>query len=490
MATSVTETERKYEAPSDASLPDLTEITGVATGPEEFDLEATYFDTDDYRLARAGVTLRRRVGGEDEGWHLKLPAGEDSRQEVRVPLGRAVKTPPKDLSSLVRAHTRGSGLAPIAEIRTNRRRWQLTNGNGELLAEVVDDVVTAQTMGSSTTTTSWREIEVELGEGGDRALLDTVERHLGEAGITPSSSKSKLSQVIGVKRDAIPTLGKKPTAGEVVLAYLHRQRAALQNQDPRVRRNEHDAVHQMRVATRRMRSALQAYGKVIDREATRALTDELKWLASVLGTSRDLEVLRTRFEDALHALPVELALGDVAARLTRHFAPLEAKAHRASVAALDDQRYFTLLNSIDALLASPPLTALASGKAKDVLPRLVEKARHRLDVRIEAALATSNGDEALHEARKAAKRLRYSAEVAEPALGKHAKKLRKRAKDVQTLLGEHQDSVVARPVLLDLGRGDENGFTFGLLYGQEAERAHKAEAELPALWRKLSEEHL
>lgn len=490
MATSVTETERKYEAPSDASLPDLTNITGVATGPEVFDLEATYFDTDDYRLARAGVTLRRRVGGDDEGWHLKLPAGEDTRQEVRAPLGRAVKHPPKDLSSLVRAHTRGSGLAPVAEIRTNRRRWQLTNDNGQLLAEVVDDVVTAQTMGSSTTTTSWREIEVELGEGGDRKLLDTVEQHLGEAGITPSSSKSKLSQVIGVKRDAVPTITKKSTAGEVVLAYLHEQRAALQNQDPRVRRNEHDAVHQMRVATRRMRSALQAFGKIVDRDATRPLTDELKWLASVLGTSRDLEVLRMRFEDALHALPPELVLGDVAARMTRHFAPLEAKAHKDSVAALDDKRYFALLNAIDTLLTSPPLTKLASGKAKDVLPRLVEKARHRLDLRVEAALATSDSDEPLHEARKAAKRLRYSAEVTEPALGKHATHLRKRAKDVQTLLGDHQDSVVARPVLLELGRGDENGFTFGLLYGKEVELAHKTEAALPSLWHKLTKEHL
>lgn len=490
MATSVTETERKYEAPSDASLPDLTEITGVATGPEEFDLEATYFDTDDYRLARAGVTLRRRVGGNDEGWHLKLPAGEDSRQELHVPLGRAVKKPPKDLSSLVRAHTRGGDLTPVAEIRTNRRRWQLTNDKGDMLAEVVDDVVTAQTMGSSTTTTSWREIEVELGESGDRALLDTVERHLGDAGIVPSSSKSKLSQVIGVKRDSGPALGKKPTAGDVVLAYLYEQRAALQNQDPRVRRNEDDAVHQMRVATRRMRSALQAFGKIVDREQTRALTDELKWLASVLGTSRDLEVLRMRFEEGLHALPPELVLGDVAARMTRHFAPLEAKAHKDSVAALNSERYFTLLNTIDTLLTTPPLTSSASGKAKDVLPRLVEKARHRLDVRVEEALATSDSDEPLHEARKAAKRLRYSAEVAEPALGKHAKALRKRAKDVQTLLGDHQDSVVARPVLLELGRGDENGFTFGLLYGKEVELAHTTEAALPALWHKLGKEHL
>ncbi|MCG8926121.1 CYTH and CHAD domain-containing protein [Lentzea sp. CC55] len=490
MATSTTETERKYEAPSDASLPDLTEITGVAAGPEEFDLEATYFDTDDYRLARAGVTLRRRVGGPDEGWHLKLPAGEDSREELHVPLGRATKKPPKDLTSLVRAHTRGNDLTPVAEIRTNRRRWQLTNGNGDMLAEVVDDVVTAQSLGSSTTTSSWREIEVELGESGDRELLDTVERHLGDAGIVPSSSKSKLSQVIGVRRDSGPTLGKKPTAGDVVLAYLYEQRAALQNQDPRVRRNEHDAVHQMRVATRRMRSALQAFGKIVDRERTRALTDELKWLAGVLGTSRDLEVLRKRFEEGLHALPPELVLGDVAARLTRHFAPLEAKAHNDSVAALDSKRYFALLASIDTLLTEPPLTAKASGKAKDVLPGLVEKARHRLDVRVEAALATTDSDEPLHEARKAAKRLRYSAEVAEPALGKHAEALRKRAKDVTTLLGDHQDSVVARPVLLDLGRGDENGFTFGLLYGKEVELAHKTEADLPALWRKLSKEHL
>ncbi|WP_394613239.1 CHAD domain-containing protein [Lentzea sp. JNUCC 0626] len=490
MATSVTETERKYEAPSDASLPDLTEITGVATGPEEFDLEATYFDTDDYRLARAGVTLRRRVGGTDEGWHLKLPAGEDSRLELRVPLGRATKKPPKDLSSLVRAHTRGDTLTPVAEIRTNRRRWQLTNGDGDMLAEVVDDVVTAQTMGSSTTTTSWREIEVELGESGDRDLLDTVERHLGDAGIHPSSSKSKLSQVIGVKRDSGPTIGKKSTAGEVVLAYLYDQRAALQNQDPRVRRNEDDAVHQMRVATRRMRSALQSFGKIVDRAETRALTDELKWLASVLGTARDLEVLRMRFTDGLHALPPELALGDVAARLTRHFAPLEAKAHKDSVAALDSARYFDLLTAIDTLLAAPPLTNAASGKAREVLPRLAEKARRRLDARVQDALATTDSDEPLHEARKAAKRLRYSAEVAEPALGKHAKALRKRAKDVQTLLGDHQDSVVARPVLLELGRGDENGFTFGLLYGQEVELAHKTEAALPALWQKLSKEHL
>jgi CHAD domain-containing protein len=94
----------------------------------------------------------------------------------------------------------------------------------------------------------------------------------------------------------------------------------------------------MRVATRRMRSALQAYGKVIDRSATRALTEELKWLAGVLGDAPDLEVLRARFTDAVDGLPAELVVGPVAARLTRFFAGREADARTALIAAPDSDR--------------------------------------------------------------------------------------------------------------------------------------------------------
>jgi CHAD domain-containing protein len=502
MPTSVRETERKYEAPAEGGLPALSGFPGVAAeaGPEDQVLEAVYYDTEDLRLARAGLTLRRRTGGDDAGWHLKLPAGKDTRQELRLPPGRATRRPPEDLSSLVQVHTRGVDLAPVARIKTARRRWQLVDERGQLLAEVVEDHVSAQTLGAETTAESWREIEVELGERGNGKLLTAVESRFREAGIRRATSSAKLTRLLANRiepRTPAPSPGKRSTAGDAVLAYLHEQADALKHHDPRVRRDEHDAVHQMRVATRRMRSALQAYGKIVDRSGTRELTDELKWLAGVLGNARDLEVLRTRFETAAGELPPELRLGPVTARLTRYFAPLEASAHEESVAALNDPRYFALLDRIDALLADPPLTPLALKPARKVVPKLVKKAYKRLARRAETALGTDAGHEsdvALHESRKSAKRLRYATEVAVPVLGKPAKKYHEKAKAVQTLLGEHQDSVVARPVLRELGvqahLDGENGFTFGLLHGREACIADQIEQRFPSSWRQVGKPKL
>ena len=87
-----------------------------------------YFDTADLRLARAGITLRRRKGGSDAGWHLKLPVAADSRDELRVPLGRARRTPPAELTALTRVYTRGATLLPVVRLRTRRRRWPLADG--------------------------------------------------------------------------------------------------------------------------------------------------------------------------------------------------------------------------------------------------------------------------------------------------------------------------------------------------------------------------
>ena len=119
MATVVRETERKYELADGVELPGWDGLVGVEAlvGPEEQALEAVYFDTEDLRLARAGVTLRRRRGGHDAGWHLKLPVVGDSRDEVRVGDPRALRrrTLPAELVGLVRALTRGARLAPVAE---------------------------------------------------------------------------------------------------------------------------------------------------------------------------------------------------------------------------------------------------------------------------------------------------------------------------------------------------------------------------------------
>ena len=155
MAIEVTETERKYEAPQEAALPDLAGLPDVAgeSDPEEQTLRAQYYDTHDLRLLRHGITLRRRTGGSDAGWHLKLPLGGDSRSEIRLPPGRSSRQVPGELAGLVRAFTRGAELRPLARITTVRQRRVLLDEAGDSLAEVADDDVSAQAVGEAATLT-------------------------------------------------------------------------------------------------------------------------------------------------------------------------------------------------------------------------------------------------------------------------------------------------------------------------------------------------
>ena len=318
------EIERKYEAIEELELLDPASLLGIdtASGPDEQDLAAVYFDTADLRLIRAGVTLRCREGGSDAGWHLKLPAGKDSREELRLPLGQSPRRPPAELVALTRVYTRGAALAPVAELNTRRRRWILADSTGRSLAELVDDHVSARTMGAQTTTVTWREVEVELGEHGQQKLLDRIERRLLKVGAQRAGSASKLGRLLAERLpDRRPPARPKTarSAGEVVRAYLEAQARQLRHYDPLVRRDAPDAVHQMRVAARRMRSALQAFGRVIDRDQTRELTAELKWVAGELGGARDAEVMAERVAELLTQVPDDLKLGPIDAAVTRAF---------------------------------------------------------------------------------------------------------------------------------------------------------------------------
>ena len=139
----VRETERKYESAEPPGAELIAALAAAAGGtapaaPTRIDLSATYWDTADLRLLRSRLTLRRRVGGADAGWHLKLPAGADSRDEVRRPLGRARK-PPAPLVALSRAAHRDAPLRPVVELDTVRQEWTLTDAQGEAVATVTDD---------------------------------------------------------------------------------------------------------------------------------------------------------------------------------------------------------------------------------------------------------------------------------------------------------------------------------------------------------------
>jgi CHAD domain-containing protein len=498
MASNTQETERKYEAPAEVELPDPGRLFDLSVGSQDdVELDATYFDTADLRLARAGVTLRRRVGGEDAGWHLKLPIDADSRHELQLPLGHSTSQPPARFVAMTRVHTRGASLGPVAELLTRRRRWTLTGDGGAQQAELAEDHVHGIRLSPPSNELDWRELEIELLGDGSRQLLDTMEAELRELGVRRSAAPSKLSRVLG---DRLPSPvepdkpGKRSTAGAVVLAYLRDQTAVLRSYDPLVRMDAPDAVHKMRVTARRIRSGLQGYRRLLDREATCELVEDLRWLGTQLAPARDGEVLAARITDAIHALPQEQVLGPVAAQVTRRFAREQADGRDRLTLALDSPRYLRLQERLDALLDDPPSTRRARRRANSELPKTITKSLRRTEHRAPAAdtadTADTDRDTALHDMRKAAKRARYVIEAAEPVLGNKARKLRKRIKNVQSLLGDHHDTVVTRPVLRDLGALAQvegtNGFTFGVLHAAEHATARALEARLSTAWAKVN----
>jgi CHAD domain-containing protein len=494
MVTKHRETERKYEADSGA-LPSLAGLPQVAdqAGPEEETLEAEYYDTEDLLLIRAGITLRRRRGGADEGWHLKLPAGRDSRREIRSPLGPPDRAVPEELADLVRAWIRGQALQPAAHITTTRRRRVLLDEAGNSLAEVVADDVSAQTLGRSTTISRWHEAEIEL-TGGDHSLLKAAGKLLRHAGLRPADHAAKLERAFAGQ---LPSAGLQDrpagTSGDVVLGYIRAQSGALKSLDPLVRRGEPDSVHRMRVASRRLRAALQSFGKVLDAHSTTHLRSELRWLGTELGEVRDGEVLVERLRSRLRQTPAELVMGPVVARVQAHFAPRQAAGRQALLEALDSERYMELLASLDRLLEDPPLTAAAGRPASAELPAAVARAYRRERRRMRRALRAPAGparEKALHDARKAAKRARYAAEALRPVSGKRARRFAKQQKKLQSVLGDHQDAVMARGTTRDLGvrafRGGENAFSFGLLHERESSEARELQDRARRTWKHAS----
>ncbi|MFE9357296.1 CHAD domain-containing protein [Streptomyces olivaceoviridis] len=494
MADAKREIERKYES-DDSGLPDLTGVGAVAAVLDKglMELDATYYDTVDERLAAAALTLRRRTGGADAGWHLKFPVAPSVRDEIQAPLSDTV---PEEIAALVRSRVRDAALVPLVRLRSARDVRHLVDADGALLAEASVDAVTAERLSGGSGVAQWTEIEVELADGGDPALLDQLEKRLGKAGVRPSRSPSKLARALeetaGGRRRKQAGPPPPATAGDHVLAYLRAQRDALVELDPAVRRDLPDAVHRMRVATRRARSTLRTFGALLDRTVTDPVGAELKWLAGELGVDRDQEVLADRLTTALDALPATLVTGPVPERLSAWSRARRGGAHAHLTGVLDSRRYLALLDALDALLADPPLRGAAGKKPGKALAKAVHKDEKKLTDVLEHALALPPGqdrDLALHEARKKAKRTRYAAEAATEALGAPARALTKAMKSLTTVLGDHQDSVMARRTLRELAAvahaAGESAFTYGVLYGREEARAAAEEAELPRLWQEI-----
>ncbi|MGI9125452.1 MAG: CHAD domain-containing protein, partial [Mycobacterium sp.] len=308
------ELETKFDVRDDAVSPSFEGLAAVARVEKHptANLEAVYFDTANHNLAANWVTLRRRTGGHDAGWHLKLPAGA-ARTEIHAPLGPDDGRPPEDLLDVVRAIVRDRRLVRVAHLATARDITMLYGPGGEALAEFSDDRVSARRIdpgdGSTVHELQWREWELELVEASLKdgaAVLDRLANRLFDAGAAPADHGSKLAKVLG---DAVPRKPEPPS--DPVHRAVAEQVGKLLEWDRAVRADGDDAVHQMRVTIRQIRSLLQASEGEFGLTDDATILTELRELAGVLGMARDAEVLADRYREALDAMEPELIRGPV-----------------------------------------------------------------------------------------------------------------------------------------------------------------------------------
>lgn len=516
MASQDVEVEKKYDVGDDAEVPHLAHLPGVArVGEPRVDaLEAVYFDTERLALAARGITLRRRTGGSDAGWHLKLPpetpeipedadaeSGSEpqSRRELRAPLGQA-DVVPDSLLAHVLAYLRGDDPFPVVRLETQRTTYALYGGDGVHLADLADDRVSAHALGGAATeaapgkaerTQQWREWELELVHGSPD-LFPAAAGILTAAGARPAAHGSKLAKAL--RGTAAPTESravpapqppqKKGPVSDLLVAYLAGQIREILANDPGIRLEKAEAVHDLRSATRRSRSALAAYRRLYSAATVRRLRDELKWLGQVLGSPRDAEVVLDRLRGHAAELPPGPASKAAADRLEAELGNTLDTAYRKLQKALLSDRYFRLLDDLEAFRDHPPVRPDGAAPARKAAGKLAGKAAKRLHRAARTAKRTRRGTEhetALHQVRKDAKRLRHVAESIGPVHGKSAKKIAKAAHRQQKILGDFHDSVVARDLLAGLATAqdlpEEVASAFVTLHTRQVQLAAEAEAK-------------
>lgn len=498
------EEERKYEVDPGFAVPDLSGCLpegGRLVELPAVKLTATYYDTPDLRLARAGVSLRHRVG-DTEPWTVKLPADAPG---VRHEISRAGKrrTPPTELVWLVTAYSRGVELAPAATVRTVRTVLEVRDADDALLVELADDAVSV--LDGKTVRSTFREVEVEF-KTGDRQLLDRVEAALVAAGATAGGFTPKHVRALGAAAAGpadlppVDDLPAEPTAADVVTRAVRDDITRILTHEALVRLHapvgdDDTAVHQMRVGCRRLRSDLRTFRALVDADWAGALREELKWIAGVLGGARDAEVLRERLRrtaatDPLAPLP-EAAVGRIDAAL--------AARHEAALAEVDaamrSDRYVALVEMLVQAAREPRLTRAAAPPATQVLPRLVARPWRRLayggsGVDGAADLTLDAPDERWHAVRINGKKARYAVDAVAPVVGGGAAKLAKALSKVQNLLGEHQDAAVAadtwQQIAADHPDDHELAVTAGRLVERERTAIRAARADFADAWDRAS----
>lgn len=483
------ERELKFTPGPSFRLPNFTDrARGIrADAPETLRLQATYFDTTDLRLARSGASLRYRS---DSGWTVKLHVSGDTalvRSELHVD-GEPGDPPPAAID-LVHALIRREPLALATRLHTLRHRVVLRDGSGAQLAELVDDEVSV--LDGARLAARFRELEVEFADTATPEFVDEMARHLRDVGAGEPELIPKIVRALGPRALDAPDLAPAPrldfasTPLEVLRAAIVRSTARLLAHDPGVRLGiDPEAVHQARVATRRLRSDLRTFGGVVDPDWDASLRAELQWLGRLLGAVRDTDVLIERLDGRI----ATLSAGDhePGKHLLEGLGTQREQARTELLTAMRSDRYLALLERLLAAARAVPASVDAANldlELGDFVARPWKQLRRAVE-----ALGDEPPDPALHAVRIRAKRCRYAAEAVAPAIGKPAKRFAVAVAALQDVLGEHQDAVVAeywvRAHAAQSDRRVQPAFVAGELAALEHIAARDSRAAWPDAWKR------
>ncbi len=468
--------------------------------PDVLELDAAYFDTADLELARWGITLRLRRGELGPPWTLKLPeqstASVLSREELRFVGGS--EPVPADAVDLVRAFTRGRALSQVARLRTSRVRVVIADADGAPMIEIADDVVRVEA--DDAVLDHFREVEVEVvgDEATSRSAQNAAVARLIDAGCRAEPPLAKVVRALGTRAHLPPPVAVEPVgAGSSAIELVARLTASavvpILRNDPWVRLGtDVEAVHQYRVATRRLRSDLRTFRPYLDGGTTDSIRAELAWLGAAVGPVRDLDVLAVRF--AAHARALSPPDQPGAASVLVRVAAARREARDRLLLALRSGRYDALLASLVAIAAEPPVS-MGQGVGPHVkgarpiarhAPRLVNHRWKQLDAAVTAA-GPDPSDDDLHQIRIAAKKCRYAAEAVAPVIGRPARRFASAVEGVQTILGDLHDTVVAeawlRAAAFDLIEGR---VAIGGLIALEREERARDRAAWTVAWHRAS----
>ena len=484
------EIERKYEVDADAAVPDLAAAPGVA-GTEALapvELTAVYFDTPNRALVHGRIALRRRTGGYDDGWHVKLPAPE-GRLELQAAIDHdSPDVVPEAILDAVRSRVRGAALEPIATLRTTRRPVLLNDATGTARVEVVDDAVRA-TDHRTGTLRAWREWEAEqVGDDpvASARMLDALEPVLLAAGARPSPSASKLAQALGGLElgpaEPRPQPQSEPTADEVLRGLLVGLVERLHRDELTLREGGPEPVHRMRKTVRRIRALLRLTD--VTGEPGERVRQDLRRTGEVLAEARDAAAsaaTASRLLDELESGGTTVpGLVDARRRLVDDANAWAEEARGRALAAFGTPAHFRVLDELERLVDEPLQGPRAQLRAADVLPDLARRAGRRAARRV--AGVDQRDLTTLHRLRKAARRARYVVEALDEAAALERAprllRLARRAERLQDVLGAHRDlGVLAADLPFAAVRATadgENAYVHGVL----AERAARQQARL------------